>query len=31
MYPCVLRELAGVTGELLFIIFERSWRVEEVP
>uniref|UniRef100_A0A493TRX7 Reverse transcriptase domain-containing protein n=1 Tax=Anas platyrhynchos platyrhynchos TaxID=8840 RepID=A0A493TRX7_ANAPP len=31
MHPCVLRELAEVITEPLFIIFERSWRTGEVP
>jgi len=31
MYPRVLRGLADVIVELLYIIFEKSWRTGEVP
>ena len=31
VHPCVPRELAELTAEPLSIIFERSWRVGEVP
>ena len=31
MHPCVLRELAEVIAESLSTIFERSWRMGEVP
>ncbi|KGL78094.1 RNA-directed DNA polymerase from mobile element jockey, partial [Tinamus guttatus] len=31
IHPRVLRELAEVIAQLLFIIFERSWKVGEVP
>ena len=31
MHPQVLRELAGIIAEPLYVIFERSWRTGEVP
>lgn len=31
LYPRVVRELASVPARLLSIIFEKFWRLEEIP
>lgn len=31
IHPCMLRELTEVTAKLLSVIFERSWKMEDVP
>lgn len=31
VYPRVLKELASVVAELLFIVFEKSWLLGKVP